>query len=339
MEIMKYRKLGKIGPNVSALGFGCMGLSEFYGKPTPIEDGINIIRSAYQEHQVNLFDTADIYGKGKNEELVGEAVKPFRNQIILTIKCGVVRVGVRDEMTVDNTDKHIKTACDASLKRLMTDYIDVYYLHRYDYRTPIEDVMRTMQDLISEGKIRYVGLSEADAATISLAHAVLKDKLVAVQTEYSLRTREPAAAVLGTCRELGISFVAYCPIARGFLSGKIRDSSLLGKEEFDFRTNVPQFKKGNFEQNLSLVNAIEAIGKKQGYTSSQLSLAWLLAQGEDIIPIPGTSNPMHLAENMKAVDIVLTSTQMQALEKAYSHHPVAGKRLSEELMAAFNLKD
>ncbi|HAT8178865.1 TPA: aldo/keto reductase [Legionella pneumophila] len=336
---MKYRKLGKIGPDVSALGFGCMGLSEFYGKPALFDDAITIIRNAYDQYQVNFFDTADIYGKGKNEELVGKAIKPFRNQIILSTKCGVVRTGSNDEMSVNNSSAYIRTACEKSLKRLNTDYIDLYYLHRYDYQTPIEEVMRVMHDLIDQGKIGYIGLSETDADTIRAAHTVVKDKLVAVQTEYSLRIRDPATAVLGTCRELGICFVAYCPIARGFLSGKIKQPNLLGTNGFDFRVNVPQFQAENFDKNLGLINELEVIGKRTGYTPAQLSLAWLLAQGEDIIPIPGTSNPQHLAENMQAIDIILTSEQMKDLENAYKHNPVVGKRLSKELMSAFHLKE
>ncbi|CCD07045.1 TPA: aldo/keto reductase [Legionella pneumophila] len=336
---MKYRKLGKVGPDVSALGFGCMGLSEFYGKPARLDDAVKIIRNAHDQYQVNFFDTADIYGKGKNEELVGKAIKPFRNQIILATKCGVVRTGSNDEMSVNNSSAYIRTACEKSLKRLNTDHIDLYYLHRYDHQTPIEEVMGIMHDLIDEGKIGYIGLSETDADTIRAAYTVVKDKLVAVQTEYSLRVRAPATAVLGTCRELGICFVAYCPIARGFLSGKIKKPNLFGTNGFDFRTNVPQFQPENFDQNLGLVNELETIGEKTGYTPAQLSLAWLLAQGEDIIPIPGTSNPQHLAENMRSIDIFLTPEQMKDLENAYKNNPVAGKRLSKELMAAFHLKE
>ncbi|KTD44634.1 aldo/keto reductase [Legionella quateirensis] len=336
---MKYRHLGKNGPIVSALGFGCMGLSEFYGAATSEQSGIQIIQSAYHQYEVTLFDTADIYGKGDNETLVGKAVKAFREQIILTTKCGVVREEHANQMSVNNSPKHIRQACDASLRRLATDYIDVYYLHRYDYQTPIEEIMMVMHDLIQQGKIRFVGLSEVDTSTIRAAHSMLDSKLIAVQTEYSILIREPANAVLGACRELGISFVAYCPIARGLLSGTLKDPQSFGLESFDFRTLVPQFNPGNFEHNLSLVAAISEIGKKNGYTPAQLSLAWLLAQGEDIIPIPGTSKINHLAENMKALDIVLDKEELESLERAYQDNPVAGKRLSEELIKIFHFKE
>ncbi len=332
---MKYRKLGKTGPLVSALGLGCMGMSEWYG-PTNKQAAYEVIRKAY-ESGVSFFDTADVYGSGANEELLGKAVKAFRQKVIIATKCGVERVG--EEMKVNNTSHYIKQACQDSLKRLGMETIDLYYLHRYNPETPIEESMHVMQELIQEGKILYVGLSEVDGETLERAYHILGDKLVAVQSEYSIINRAIADSILPVCRKIEVAFVAYSPVARGLLSGKIKDPKIFNENlEFDFRSILPQFQGTAFQDNLRLVEAVTALAKKKNCTPIQLSLAWLLAQGDDIIPIPGTKRLEYLQENLQAVDIHLSQSDLMHLEEAIKAHPVKGARLPERLLKTFHLK-
>ena len=336
------RKLGRNGPVVSSIGYGCMGISEFYGKTIPREEAVKLIRSAFKDHGVTFFDTADMYGKGLSEEILGEAVAPFRKDVVIASKCGINRKdeGVAGGIEMANSPEYIKRACERSLRNLKMDQIDLYYLHRYDPVVPIETSMNAMKELIAEGKIRYVGLSEVSSEVIRRAHAVLGEKLVAVQTEYSFQTRAPAEAVLPTCRELGISFVAYSPVARGLLTGAYRDPSFFGREGvYDIRTDaLPRFQAGNIERNLRLTDAIKSIADRKGVTPAQLSLAWLLAQGKDIIPIPGTSNPKHLKENMEAAAVVLSPDDLTAMEAAYNNNPVAGMRYAEAVFQVFKMQ-
>jgi aryl-alcohol dehydrogenase-like predicted oxidoreductase len=338
---MKLSKLGKMGPLVSRLGIGCMGMSELYGKPEPREKSIAMLKKAF-EHGVNFFDTADMYGKGLSEQMLGEAVADFRDKVVIATKCGLYRtdseVGKGLATDTINSPEYIKSACDLSLKNLGMTYIDVYYLHRHNPETPIEESMRAMQDLISEGKIRYVGLSEVNSDTIRRAHAVLGDKLIAVQTEYSFINRNAANAVLPTCRELGIAFVSYSPFARGLLTGRYRDPSMFGHQGFfDIKAILPQYQPGNLERNLELVDTVARIASKRDHTAAQCMLAWLLAQGDDVFIIPGMSSTKHLQENIQAVDLVLSDEEMCELETAYKAHPVVGERMPKELLDALQL--
>lgn len=337
---MKFRTLGKKGPRVSAMGYGCMSISEFYGKPASRKEGVKFIQGAFNDCGITFFDTADMYGRGYSEEMVGEAFASNRDQVVVATKCGIVRAeeGVLTE-GLNSTPEYIKQSCDKSLKRLGMDHVDVYYLHRHDTTTPIEVAMGAMQELIDAGKIRYVGLSEVGVETIRKAHAVLGEKLVALQSEYSIKSRGTAELVLPTCRELGIGFVAYSPVGRGLLSGIIRDSASLGKEAFDFRPLLPQFAQENLDVNLRFVDAISAIAKKTGHTAAQISLAWLLAQGEDIIPIPGTMNLKHLKENVAAVNITLSQEQLEALKQVIQENPIMGSRYPDGMMKMFNMID
>jgi aryl-alcohol dehydrogenase-like predicted oxidoreductase len=333
--MMKHRNLGKNGPKVSALGLGCMGMSELYG-PADEKSGFEVIHKAY-ECGINFFDTADMYGKGNNEILLGNAIKAFRDKIIIATKCGIERIG--DDMRFNNAPEYIKKACYASLKRLKTDLIDVYYLHRYNPEIPIEISMGAMSELIQEGKIRYVGLSEVDREIIERAYHVLGDSLVAVQSEYSIVNRKAAEAALPTCRKLGISFVPFSPIARGLLSGKIKDTKVFSQSEaYDFRKDHPQFQPDTYKTNMHLVEAISNVAIRKNCTPAQLSLAWLLAQGDDIVPIPGTRRLHYLLENIGALDIHMTKDDMDAIEKVMRDYPVEGKHYPDGIMNMAYLK-
>lgn len=322
---MKIRQLGKKGPKVSALGLGCMGMSSFYG-PTNEKAALQVIQQAYRD-DITFFDTADMYGNGANETLLGQAVKDFRNKVIVSSKCGIEWDG--KELRVHNTPQYIHKACEASLKRLGTETIDLYYLHRYNPTVPIEESMQAMLRLIDEGKIRYVGLSEVDGDVLERAHRVLGDKLVSLQSEYSIGNHTAAEAVLPTCRKLGIAFVAYSPMLRGLLSGKLKTPTEFSKSEtFDVRSIAPQFQPDVFENNLRLVNALADIAKNKRCTTAQLSLAWLLAQGDDIIPIPGTKRADYLKENLDAVNIELSEADLAAIAQAVKHNPIQGLRLA-----------
>ena len=334
---MKKRKLGKNGPSVSTIGLGCMVMTESYG-PSDKKVDEALIKKAYQSG-VTFFDTADMYGQGANEKLLGQAVKSFRNEVVIATKCAI-QINESDfSHFINNKPDYIQKACHASLKRLGMDTIDLYFLHRYNPEVPIEESMGAMKRLIDEGKVRYVGLSEVDGGVLERAHGVLGDKLVALQTEYSIANQKVAKAVLPVCRKLGIGFVAYSPIGRGLLAGTVRDPKAYQESgEFDFRTILPQFQTNVFEENLQLVDAITAIARKKNCTSAQLSLAWLLAQGDDIVPIPGTKQEKYLLENIKAVDIKLSASDLASIDEAFQKHPVKGSRYPEELLKIFHLK-
>lgn len=331
---MKYRRLGKKGPEVSALGLGCMAMAPgHYGNQIDEKESLKVIQEAFDQG-ITFFDTADMYGKGENETLVGKGIRPFRDQIILGTKCGLEYIpgGLR----VNNKPEYIKAACHESLKRLGVDRIDLYYLHRYNPEVPIETSMGTMLELIKEGKISHVGLSEASPEIIQRAFAVLGDRLIALQSEYSMMNRDAAEAILKTCRHLGLAFVAFSPLTRGLLSGKIRDMQAIAESgNHDFRNSLPQFRDEALKQNLQLTDAIFQFAKQKQATPSQIALAWLLAQGDDIIPIPATKRSVYLKENIGSVNIDLTPDDLKALEKIMQDYPIIGGRLPEA-MANFN---
>lgn len=332
---MKYRQLGKKGPKVSALGIGCMGMSKLYG-PSDEKTAIEVLNDAY-ESGITFFDTADMYGKGENEKLVGKGIHTFRDQIILASKCGLEFIpnGIR----INNTHDYIKSACHGSLKRLNVEKIDLYYLHRHNPEVPIENSMGTMLELIEEGKIDYVGLSEVSPEILQRAHAILGDKLVALQSEYSFLNHETAELVLPTCRQLGLAFVAFSPLGRGLLSGKITDrKKIVEGGEMDFRNALPQFREGALQQNLRLVVAIQELANQKNCTAAQIALAWLLAQGNDIIPIPGTKRSNYLKENIAALQVNLTQDDLKALRDIMKEHPIQGARIPEFLGSNFNWK-
>lgn len=318
---MKERKLGNRGLVVSELGLGCMGMSEFYGTPDEAESIATIHRAL--ELGVTLLDTADMYGVGHNEELVGKAIKDCRDRVIIATKFGNVRGSDGSFLGVNGKPEYVRFACDASLKRLGVETIDLYYQHRVDPNTPIEDTVGAMAQLVQAGKVRYLGLSEAASNTIRRAHAV--HPISALQTEYSLWSREPEAEILPTCRELGIGFVPYSPLGRGFLTGKIKSLDRLS--EGDYRAKrYPRFQGDNFQQNLDLVDRIEQMAASKGITAGQLALAWVLAQGEDIVPIPGTKRRTYLEENIAAAAVTLTPAELDELGKALPLGVAVGDR-------------
>jgi aryl-alcohol dehydrogenase-like predicted oxidoreductase len=328
---MQTRHLGKGGPLVSALGLGCMGMSEFYGPGDETESIATIHRAV--ELGIAFLDTADIYGIGDNEELVGKAIRDIRDQIFLATKFGIVRSKSDPALRgVNGSPEYIRGACDASLKRLGVDVIDLYYQHRVDPNTPIEDTVGALSGLVKAGKIRYIGLSEAGAATIRRAHAV--HPIAALQTEYSLWTRDPEDQILATTRELGIAFVAYSPLGRGFLTGQIKRVEDFAPD--DYRRTSPRFQGENFQKNLDLVERVEAIAKEKKCTPGQLALAWLLAQGEDIIPIPGTKRRKYLEENAGALEAKLTPDDLRRIDEVAPHGAASGLRYPEQMMAAVN---
>ncbi|HJT88757.1 MAG TPA: aldo/keto reductase [Bryobacteraceae bacterium] len=327
---MERRKLGRNGPEVSALGLGCMGMSEFYG-PADEAESIGTIHRAI-ELGVNFLDTADVYGRGKNEELVGRAIRDRRDGVILATKFGNVRGPNGEFMGINGRPEYVKQACDASLKRLGIEYIDLYYQHRVDRETAIEETVGAMADLVRAGKVRFLGLSEASPQTISRANAV--HPIAALQTEYSLWARDPEGEILGTCRRLGIGFVPYSPLGRGFLTGRFKSPDDL--PEGDWRRRQPRFEGENFRRNLRLAEAVKQIAGEIGCTPAQLALAWVLAQGKDIVPIPGTKHVGLLEENVGALSVHLTEEHLRRLEEIFPVGVTAGARYPEPGMRVVN---
>jgi aryl-alcohol dehydrogenase-like predicted oxidoreductase len=328
---MQTRQLGKGGPPVSALGLGCMGMSEFYGRGDEFESLATIHRAI--EMGITFLDTADIYGIGDNEELVGKAIRGIRDRVFLATKFGIVRSKSDPALRgVNGSPQYIRAACDSSLKRLGVDVIDLYYQHRVDPKTPIEETVGALAGLVKAGKVRLIGLSEAGAGTIRRAHAV--HPIAALQSEYSLWTRDPENEVLATTRELGIAFVAYSPLGRGFLTGQIKRVEDFAAD--DFRRNSPRFQGENFQKNLDLVAQVETIAREKHCTSGQLALAWLLAQGDDIIPIPGTKRRKYLEENARALDVKLTPDDLRRIDEVAPQGAAAGLRYTEQAMTMVN---
>lgn len=328
---MERRKLGKDGPEVSAMGLGCMGMSEFYG-PAGEAESVATIRRAL-DLGIDFLDTSDIYGLGHNEILVGRTIRSVRDRVFLATKFGILRGQDGSWKGVCGKPEYVRSACEASLRRLGTDVIDLYYLHRVDPETPIEETVGAMAELIRQGKVRHLGLSESAAGTIRRAHAV--HPIAAVQSEYSLWTRDPEEnGALSVCRELGIGFVPYSPLGRGFFSGRVRSVSDLS--ESDFRRRSPRFQEGNLEKNLLLLEAFERIAREKGCSPAQLALAWVLSRGKDIVPIPGTKRRERLEENAAAISVVLSPMDLARIDDAVPPDAVAGARYPAESMKAVN---
>jgi aryl-alcohol dehydrogenase-like predicted oxidoreductase len=317
---MQQRVLGRDGLRVSAMGLGCMGMSEFYGASNEAEAIATIHRAL--DLGINFLDTADMYGPFTNEKLVGKAIRDRRDQVVLATKFGNMRGENGAFLGVNGDPAYVRKCCDESLQRLGVDVIDLYYQHRVDTKTPIEDTAGAMAELVQQGKVRHLGLSEAAPATIRRAHAV--HPITALQTEYSLWSREPEDEILPTVRELGIGFVAYSPLGRGFLTGRFR--SLEDLEPEDYRRNSPRFKGENFQKNLDVVKQIEELAREKGATPSQLALAWVLHRGDDIVPIPGTKHVKYLEENAGAMAVTLTAEDLRRIDEVAPKGVAAGER-------------
>jgi pyridoxine 4-dehydrogenase len=317
---MKKRQLGSSGLEVSAIGLGCMGISQSYGTPLETPVGVKLIRDAF-ERGITFFDTAEVYGPYKNEEVVGEALEPIRDQVVMATKFGF---DIDGSGVPDSRPERIRKAVEGSLKRLRTDHIDLLYQHRVDRNVPMEDVAGTVKDLIAEGKVKYFGLSEAGVANIRRAHAVLP--VTALQSEYSLMWREPEEQILPVLEELGIGFVPFSPLGKGFLTGTIDSSTKFAEK--DFRNSVPRFDADNRAANQAIVDTVTRIAAEKQITAAQLALAWVLAQKPWIAPIPGTTKLHRLEENIGAVDVRLSATDLAAIEEAVSSMVIQGDRYS-----------
>ena len=328
---MRTKKLGSQGLTASEMGFGCMGMSEFYGARND-EESIKTLHHAL-DIGVSFWDTADIYGPFTNEELVGKAFKGNRQKITLATKFGILRDPANPQSRgINGSPAYVKSACEASLKRLQTDFIDLYYLHRVDASTPIEDTTTAMASLVKEGKIKGIGFSEISSATLRRAHAV--HPVTAVQSEYSLWTRDPEDGILETCAELGIAFVAYSPLGRGFLAGQIKKEADFDAD--DYRRFSPRFQGENFQKNLDLVTAIEKLAQQKSCTASQLALAWVMAQGDHIFPIPGTKRIKYLDENTGALNVSFTKKELEEIDAIFPKNAAAGLRYPEQMMGSVN---
>ncbi len=324
---MTQRTLGPSKIPVSALGLGCMGMSDFYGPRDDAQSIATIHRAV--DLGVTLFDTADMYGPHTNERLVGQALRPHRERVLIATKFGIVRDLVDpSRRTMNGRPEYVRASCDGSLQRLGVDHIDLYYLHRMDPDTPIEETVGAMAELVTAGKVRFLGLSEAGAATLRRAHAV--HPIAALQSEYSLWSRDIEGEIIDTCRELGVTLVPYSPLGRGFLTGAIRRFEDLAPD--DFRRRAPRFQGANFAKNLALVDAVAEMAQMKGCTPAQLALAWVLAQGDDMVPIPGTRSEQRLEENLGALDVALDEADLSRLEAIVPPDVVAGQRYSEDGM-------